>query len=279
MRIGLFLHKVDPLYRINDLISDYSAEIIGYSSPMLLSELPKSLDFQPHPMELLVCCDIALIFSTNDFFWEIPRSALKRGVNVFFADLTAYDLYTLNDFKLIAQEIGVAVGFGFSGEFYGVYEGNSSYFIQVERNLHKECAFSNFRKTIIYDLATLVRFKNSAIKKNRTIALPLNQPEYNLLHSSIETSNGSIFSYTANRLCIENSYNISLYGNGSEGLIKYKNKDTPFSCCDSKNDSTFLPKSFIESIRKGKTPDFSVDCAIETMRLFEEIMQHHSRFI
>lgn len=282
MRIGLFLHKVDPLYRINDLISEFGSEIVGYSSPMLLSELPKNIDFQPHPMELLVCCDIALIFSTNDFFWEIPRSALRRGVNVFFADLTAYDINSLNEFKQMAHEIGARIGFGFSGqstsELQSLNEGSSSYYMAVNRSLITGCNFTSFRKTIIYDLATIVRFKNSAVKKIRSLALPLSQCEYNLLHTSVETTNGSIFSYTANRISQIDSFEIVLYGNGNENLVSSQSSWSPVSNDTPDFTHLYSPNSFIESVRNDTAIEFSIDHAIETFRLYDDVTQRHSRF-
>ena len=277
MRVGLFVHPSDVVVSIKELTALLGDELVGYSSPLPLAQLSKNIYFEPHPAELLACCDTAIMLSNNVIFDEIPRMALRRGVNVFFFDITKYSLNFLNDINLIAKEIGAKVGFGFSGikisgELFNKNPVSGISYVNITRNLKKGTSISEFSKSIVFDMATMVRFKGFTTKKNQSLVLPLSNDEFNFIHLSLEMCNGSIIGYTASRLSESNSLEILLHTDTARietaDLSLRENYSNIF-------ESPFSPLPFIDSIRNGSEMDFTIDQAIQTLSLFESITKKH----
>jgi hypothetical protein len=91
--------------------------------------------------------------------------------------------------------------------------------------------------------------KNNVVKRVRSLALPLNVVDYNFLHLSIELINGSVLSYTADKMGDSDSLRIMIHGNGLDEPAKLDFNLSPFSDSVALADSPYSPMEFINSIK------------------------------
>lgn len=267
MRIGLFLHEIKPSYKLDETILEIGNEIVGYSSPAALPIPHKKLLHFPNPLELAVCCDLLVFYSNHSHFRSVPEFALRRGANIFFATIKDYPLDFLMEIYPIASEIGALVGFGNSGSAFCDEFQNSSYaheviFAQIKRTLSTESTFASLKEKIIFDLASILRTFPASIKKYKSITLPVFNENFNLLNMSIEFNNGSVVSYTADRLSNHPDFSTALFANSSVLTCNPNENYYP-------NHNPFSPLGFISSVGKRKSYEFDIYQAIQTLKLFE----------
>ncbi len=281
MRIGLFISEDQKYDCLADLITQFGDEIVGYSSIRPNSDLSSKLNYEPYPIELLAGCDTAIVYPAQGVWAEVPRAAIRRGINLYLADLPSYSKHSLVELQNLLQEIKVSVEFGFSGLYLNDYLQdinlpNESIFVDFRRDLSKNSDFSLLKRTLIFDLATMLRINLLTIKKVRVFSLPLRSTDYTVLNVRIEFANGSTYCYTINRLSKEDSISLNIYGNQAQHQIIIKPNGT-IILGDNKL-TTNTPISFVNQIKSGGEPNFSVDKAIELYRLYDEINEKLAMF-
>lgn len=272
MRIGLFLHETKPHFKLEEVIQFSGNEIVGYCSPIPLPIPQKKLLHFPNPTELAVCSDLLVFYSYHSYFTEIPEFALRRGSNIFFANLNECSLNFLLEINPIASEIGAQVGFGNSGhnlvdEFTDSTSLQEPLFSEVKRTLPTESNFSNFKEKIIYDLSSIIRTFPASIKRYKSLTLPVFTDNFKLLNLSIEFNNGSIVNYTADRLSSHSDFSKLLVAKNSATNNYSLSQGSKGS--SSSNNNSFSPLDFICSAKNDSSPDFDICQAIQTLKLFE----------
>jgi hypothetical protein len=277
MRIGIFLNRNEPRFRISELISILGNELIGYHSKVPEEKFSK-YRYTPNPLELLAGCDTALIFSLEGSLYEIPRAAIRRGVNLFLVDLASYPLSLMNELNTLANEINAVVEFGFSGYDINRYvTKNSTFnkplFIDCKRNLPLDASFELMQRIIIYDLATMIRLQGGMVKKLRVASFPSSDINYDLLNLRIEYTNGSLFCYTLNRLAQNEAFSLSIYANHSKEMIDICLPVNPLDMNKEYEHSPYSPISFLNSLQQGCHPVFSLPQAIEVNTIFQNVIQ------
>jgi hypothetical protein len=270
MRVGLFLHEVKPEFDLEKTIHLVGNEIVGFSSPYPIPYLSNKLKFFPTPMELLVCCDLVIIFSNHLFFNDIPRFALRRGVNVFFANLNSYTTEFLEEANQLAAEIGAKVGFGNSG--FKIFEKNtetsyphSIFFAELKRTVPSNAGFKQLQEIIVFDISTIFRSFSAKVKKMRATTMPVQTEDFNLINILLEFDNGSTLTYTAHRLSNDNDFSAFFLETTQNKPLLLSNQNQSFN-----EQTTLSAIPFIEALRKNEDFEFGIWEAIRVTKIFRE---------
>jgi hypothetical protein len=276
MRIGLFLGEDHDFDSLAGLISTLGNELVGYSAISPIAEFSNLLSYEPYPIELLAGCDTAIVYPGQGVWAEVPRAAVRRGVNLYLADFPSYSKHTIVELQNLLQEINIAFEFGFSGfnidEFLpNQISQNDLVYFDFKRELKKESDFSLIKRMLVYDISTMVRLNVASIKKVRVFSLPKESLEYNLLNIRIELNNGGIYCYTISRIGDEENFDAKLYGSLAVDQISINSKESILDL-SVKNLST-SPLEFIDRLKRGVKPQFTIDKALEVHRLLDEVQE------
>jgi len=272
MRIGIFLNRNEHRFRISELLPILGNELIGYYSIVPEAKL-SNYNYIPNPLELLAGCDTVLVFSLEGLLFEIPRSAIRRGVNLFLVDLPLYPLSLLNELNTLAHEINAVVEFGFSGYDINRFAPSGSAFVDCKRDMALETSFELIQRTAIYDLATMIRLQGGMVKKLRAASFPSSDSNYDLLNLRVEFANGSLFCYTLNRLAQNEAFSFSVFANQSKELMDISLPVNPFSIDHKYEDSPYSPVTFLNSLHQSYHPVFSLTQAIEVNTIYQNMIQ------
>lgn len=274
MRIGLFIGDNKSCSSIPELFNELGNELVGYSALKPFSGLSAKVKYEPYPFELLSGCDTAIVFPSNGVWAEIPKAAIRRGINLYLADLPSYSKSELNEIQHLQDEIKIFLEFGFSG--VNVYESaidptffNDPIYIDFERKLIKGTDFKLLKRILVFDLATIIRLKQVNIRKIKVFSLPMQTVDYNLLNVRIDLVNGSLINYTINRLGDDNSCTFNTYNESTQKKVILKSLDTEFINSDCiEKDSIH---GYLNRIRSEGKMTFSIDKAIEINSLLNEV--------
>jgi hypothetical protein len=281
MRIGLFVGEDQDFDSLADLILNLGDELIGYSAISPIAAFSNMLSYEPYPIELLSGCDTAIVYPGQGVWADVPRAAVRRGVNLFLADLPSYSKHAILELQNLLQEINIAFEFGFSGfsinEFLPNHiSKNDLVFFDFKRDLQNGSDFGLLERMLVYDISTMVRLNIAPIKKVRVFSLPVGLSDYNLLNIRIELGNGGIYCYTISRLGDEENFEAKLYSGVFVDQISIKLSESILDL--SANDFSTSPLEFINRLKVGAKPQFTIDKALDVHRLLDEVQEKLSIF-
>ncbi len=231
--------------------------------------------------DLLQQVDVAIVFAGREHYFDLSAKVLRKGINLFLANLPEYSHSALLELNQLALEIGVPVGFGCAGSnLIRPGEIISNYFIlQLTRDAVPQTDDETFRRMLIHDLASFVRIKPCGMKKIRVNGLPLFTKHPKAINLRLEYDNSSVITSSLTRVNSQPKCALRFFS-GNDGYFK----DTPpylqaFSPLTTSNPGLLMnDKHFMESLadyikttEAGLQPHFGIEHAIETLSLAESI--------
>lgn len=231
--------------------------------------------------DLLPLIDVAIVFAGREHYFDLSAKVLRKGINLFLANLPEYSHSALLELNQLALEIGVPVGFGCAGSnLIRPGEIISNYFIiQLTRDAVPQTDDETFRRMLIHDLASFVRIKPCGLKKIRVNGLPLFTKYPKAINLRLEYDNSSVITSSLTRVNSQPKCVLRFFS-GNDGYFK----DTPaylqaFSPLTTSNPGLLLhDKHFMESLadyikttEARQQPLFGIEHAIETLSLAESV--------
>lgn len=274
MRIGIFLGQDHHNSTLTEIISGLGDEVVGYSAIKPISYFSGKIKYEPYPLELLAGCDAAIVFPSEGVWAEVPKAAIRRGINLYLADLPSYSRQELLEMQHLLEEIKIVVEFGFSGfnldqQIQNFSLLDDSIYLDIHREYSTSASFYQMKRSLVFDLATILRLKRVSIRKVKVFSLPMQSQDYGLLNVRIDLANGNLFNYTISRLGNADSFVFNLYAGVSKQKISVDTSDFDFNIGEGIETKSI--SEFFQLVRYGGESRFSVDKAIELYSLIEEV--------
>lgn len=267
MQVGIYFGKHSDDNFAGDV------QVFGYSSAenMPINGVP--FTFIPDCAELIAGSDALLVFAGQSDCYSIAVDAIRKGIHVFYSDLSQLSLQNLIDIRNLLQEINVKVSFGYSG--FNVIDHLSvnkpienAIFVDCKRSVQQINRQLQLRKILTFDMASLLRLSTSAVRKVRISAFPVNEASFRLLNLRLELNDGSIYCYTLTDNLAPESYSLTLYSDQQTDLPCYSSDESFASFAQNTlADNTLHFASQVDN----RCPQFSIERAIDLHRLLQGI--------
>lgn len=273
MQIGFIFESQAGVEVFDKLSLSQSENTICYTTADGTSNTTSPFSLVNDVNELIAASEVLAVFSDKPNSLEKAKDAIRKGVHVFYADLSKLSLNNLLAFRNLQQEIDVSVGFGHSGIDLVKHLAISRpidgpVFIDSKRSVQNSFTVQQFNSLLTFDMATLFRHSQSSVRKVRVAVFPIDENRLSLLNVRVELNDSSILCYTLTNDIEPESFNINLYLNGPQQVYRYSN-DEPFTNVALNSTSDDLHQ-FVESLR-FRTPIFSIERAIDLHRLLHEV--------
>jgi hypothetical protein len=273
MQVGIYFgkHSDNSIAIKTDFAEDVT--IFGYSSTENRPVDGVPFTFVPDCAELIAGSDALLVFAGQSDCYSIAVDAIRKGIHVFYSDLSQLSLQNLIDIRNLLQEINVKVSFGYSG--FNVINHLSvnkhienAIFVECKRSVQQVNRQLQLRKILTFDLASLLRLSTSAVRKVRISAFPVNEASFSLLNLRFELNDGSIYCYTLTDNLEPESYSLTLFSDPQTNLPCYSSYESFTSYAQNTLVDNML--HFVAQVDNG-CPQFTIERAIDLHRLLQGI--------
>ncbi|MDD2279945.1 MAG: hypothetical protein PHD06_07855 [Bacteroidales bacterium] len=273
MQVGIYFgkHSDDNFAPKSNFAGD--VKVFGYSS--VENEPNKNIPFAfiPDYAELLAASDVLLVVAGQSDCYSIAVDAIRKGIHVFYSDLSQLSLQNLIDIRNLLQEIDVKVSFGYSG--FNVIDHlpvsksiENAIFVDCKRSVQQVNRQLQFHKILTFDLASLLRLSTSAVRKVRISAFPVNEASFRLLNLRLELNDGSIYCYTLADNLAPESYSLTLYSDQQTDLPCYSSNESFANFAQNTLADNVL---YFASQVDNRCPQFTIERAIDLHRLLQGI--------
>ncbi|MHC1705626.1 MAG: hypothetical protein AB9846_17125 [Tenuifilaceae bacterium] len=281
MKAGFFFQSPVNIDLLSEISKRNNLELVGAYINDNGQSLEKNKLVFDSAEELLVQVQVAFIFLNGDPYFDLATKALKRGINIFLADLPSYNHASLLELNQLSFEIGVPIGFGCSGsciirhdEIVGNY-----FMMQLIRDAGSDTDDDSFRRMLIYDVASFVRIKPCGMRKFRVDSLPLFNKNPKAINLRFEYDNSSVIASSITRVD-EPKRCVLRFFSGNNGYFKEVlphnivfNQDiinTPNILFEDPEYMSNL-EIYIQEIQNKSNLNFGIDNALETLSIIESI--------
>ena len=273
MQIGFFFETQADVEFVNELSLSQSGNTICYTTADGTSNTTLPFSFVNDINELIAASEVLAVFSDKPDSLEKAKDAIRKGVHVFYGDLSKLSLNNLLAFRNLQQEINVSISFGHSGvdliKHLSVNKPiEGPVFIDSKRSVRNSFTVQQLNSLLTFDMATLFRLTQSSVRKVRVAAFPIDENRLSLLNVRVELNDSSILCYTLTNDIEPESFNINLYINGPLQVYRYSIDEPFISVAQTSTADDLL--QFVEGLNI-RTPIFSIERAIDLHRLLQEV--------